>query len=232
VGRRHRGYRGSDRPRSRGINVRPPISLLRSLSTALAQRQMQKVSARKFHSHHVTALPVQRTERVSNVTAPCPLQRRVASSFHRLEPQAICYLEEKRQKYSAPRQVRSYADWGLLCCCQRHRMRSGSVCPVVLRARPPSLSYCPSLCGQHVAIHASRFITRPIVVGCQRPPRGVPIPRLVNSAAICPNDAPLAIRSASTGWSFLARSTAAALFAGASRSAPLRPSRTPRDLAA
>src|SRR5262245_12916902 len=78
----------------------------------------------------------------------------------------------------------------------------------------------------NVAIHASRFSTRPIVVGCHRPPHGVPIPRCVNSAAICRNDAPLAIRSASTGWRFLARSTAAALFAGASRSAPLRPSRT------
>src|SRR6516165_2137187 len=85
---------------------------------------------------------------------------------------------------------------------------------------------------QHVVIHASRFSTLPIVVGCHRPPRGVPIPRFVNSAAICRNDAPLAIRSASTGWRFLARSTAAALFAGASRSAPLRPSRTPRALAA
>ena len=104
------------------------------------------------------------------------------------------------------------------CCSQKVRMASA------IGTRFPS--------SPARFIHASRFSSRPIVVGCHWRATRVPIPRFVNSAAICRKDAQLAIRSASTGWRFLARSTAAALFAGASRSAPLRPSRTPRALAA
>jgi hypothetical protein len=61
---------------------------------------------------------------------------------------------------------------------------------------------------------------------------GVGMPRAVSSAAIRRADMPAVINSVRTGASCRALSIASARFAGANRSAPLRPSRMPRALAA
>ena len=95
---------------------------------------------------------------------------------------------------------------------------------------------CPWRGGVRCAVLGScysetRSITRLTVCGCQRPPCGVAMPRVVSSAAICRADMPLAASSVRTSLIWFARSTAAAWLAAPSFSA-FRPSRTPRALAA